>query len=87
MDDWPLKPCPFCGGEKFQYTVDYEGVYAVRCTCGAEAPAGETVDEAMENWNRRPETVLIPEGVDPNEVREAMKKIADEPMKFITEDQ
>lgn len=82
MSDWPLKPCPFCGKPRNQYITSYSGVYATRCTCGAEAPPGDTEDEAAENWNRRPDMILIPEGVDMEAVREALEKLAEEPLKL-----
>ena len=48
-----LKPCPFCG-EKI---IGLHGVgYAifVQCPfCGATFPMFDTVEEAIEAWNRR----------------------------------
>lgn len=57
-----LKPCPFCGGEaelahlkKHRHKV--LGIYCpvyIRCKgCGSTSPVKVTVEEAIEQWNRR----------------------------------
>jgi Lar family restriction alleviation protein len=54
-----LLPCPFCGsrevhGSAFQDTFPY-----VICEkCGATGGAARENRQAVENWNRRPETLL-----------------------------
>ena len=63
-----LKPCPFCGPELTEEpfflafcrvpighgAMRAEG-YAVFCPkCGAVGKGAAYVDEAVENWNRRP---------------------------------
>ncbi len=46
-----LKPCPFCGG-KARHFECLE--YVVKCLdCDAEGPIRETVEAAIEAWNRR----------------------------------
>jgi Lar family restriction alleviation protein len=45
-----LKPCPFCGGEA--YAPDR--TTWLRCReCGCETNYFETLEEAIEAWNRR----------------------------------
>lgn len=59
-EDVALLPCPFCArlGTFAQRPCDDR--YVVKCRgCGALGPAGETRDEAAQNWNLRlynPET-------------------------------
>lgn len=59
-----LKPCPFCGGEATLLEIpphkhiivdlpDYSGGAFVECTKCTAAISGETVEEAIEIWNRR----------------------------------
>ena len=48
-----LKPCPFCGAEKAEYTESIAG-YWVECpSCGARTKTGCTLGAAMALWNRR----------------------------------
>lgn len=59
-----LKPCPFCGGEAVMLEIpphihiivdlpDCSGSAFVECTKCTAAISGETVEEAIEIWNRR----------------------------------
>ncbi len=51
-----LKPCPFCGGTKFNIVNVYGEDFYVAChTCTTCGPSGETYEEAIEAWNRRVE--------------------------------
>ena len=51
-----LKPCPFCG--KYPQTVvddETDGKFGVKCfACGGSIyPEKDTLQEAIEAWNRR----------------------------------
>ena len=58
-----LEPCPFCGGvadEECYVSYDEEGspttdpAHTVICTrCSAETDTFDTIDEAIDAWNRR----------------------------------
>ena len=53
-----IKPCPFCGGEAgitWDKWKDDEMYCCVECDCGVSTGVYETVDEAVEHWNRRVE--------------------------------
>lgn len=61
IDDMPILPCPFCGGEDmgFDHTTDSSSV-CVWCTnCGALGGPSETEAGAVAQWNRRPEVSKI----------------------------
>ena len=51
-----LKPCPFCGS-KIVYLENfkpYAFLYWIECgRCGASGERCETVDKAVDAWNRR----------------------------------
>ena len=55
--DKELKPCPFCGGKaKLVEDVLADGLYVVDCLtpmCYSHE-SGNSIDEAMKNWNTRP---------------------------------
>jgi Lar family restriction alleviation protein len=56
MQDYKLKPCPFCGGRKIELVEpDYFfGSWFCECTvCRQAIAAGETQEKAMKKWNRR----------------------------------
>lgn len=52
-------PCPFCGNECTDDYLEIDGEkyghdFSACCGhCGAKAERGNTVDEAVENWNTR----------------------------------
>ena len=50
-----LKPCPFCGGSAFIPKSDSGDLLPwVACIeCGVETDCYETVEKAIEAWNRR----------------------------------
>ena len=51
-----LRECPFCGGEAgitWDKWKDDEMYCCVECDCGVSTGVYETVDEAVEMWNRR----------------------------------
>ena len=51
-----IKPCPFCGGEAgitWDKWKNDEMYCCVECDCGVSTGVYETVDEAVEHWNRR----------------------------------
>ena len=49
-----LKSCPFCGGTNLQIIDVYgEGFYVDCITCTAYGPSGETMEKAIEAWNKR----------------------------------
>ena len=51
-----LKPCPFCGGSAFIPKSEDGGDLLpwVACIeCGVETDCYETVEKAIEAWNRR----------------------------------
>lgn len=55
-------PCPFCSGTRLRavelpnYDATPSGNYAVVCDgCGAHGPDGQSEDEALKAWGRRPE--------------------------------
>lgn len=52
-----LKPCPFCGGSAFIPKSDSGDLLPwVACIkCGVETDYYETVEKAIEAWNRRAE--------------------------------
>lgn len=56
MQDYNLKPCPFCGGRKIELVEpDYFfGSWFCECTACREAiAAGKTLEKAIKKWNRR----------------------------------
>ena len=58
MSELKLKPCPFCGGEPIPVVDDEtEDFFGVKCfACGGSIQAEkESLDEAIEEWNRRAE--------------------------------
>lgn len=68
-----LKHCPFCGG--FPQTVvddETEEKYGVKCFCcgGSISPEKETVEEAIEAWNRRAAINETPGGHNENQGRQ-----------------
>ena len=60
-----LLPCPWgCVKDRneiaigkrippFKYMIEDE-IYWVSCSCGAGGPHADTIDEAIDRWNRRP---------------------------------
>ena len=55
MTSEPLKPCPFCGGDRIEHLQTlWDGEHGeVRCfNCKVEIKK-ETVEEAMKLWNTR----------------------------------
>lgn len=47
-----VKPCPFCGGEDIRYEEDdLIVIYCYECDC--QSRRCETIEEAIEAWNRR----------------------------------
>lgn len=53
-----LKPCPFCGGAANSFHCESENEdedgYIIYCkVCDADAGCGKTLDQAINNWNRR----------------------------------
>lgn len=65
MQDYNLKPCPFCGGRKIELVEpDYFfGSWFCECTaCRQAIAAGKTLEKAMKKWNRRePDLYDIPD--------------------------
>lgn len=56
MQDYNLKPCPFCGERKIELAEpDYFfGSWFCECTaCRQAIAAGETLEKAMKKWNIR----------------------------------
>jgi hypothetical protein len=66
MQDYNLKPCPFCGEKPKLYEIpphthqiatfmpDFAGEWICECDiCGQAITAGKTAEEATEKWNRR----------------------------------
>ena len=52
MDE--IKSCPFCLSEDVGTEINSYGKYVVGCEkCGADGPWGETLEMAIEKWNRR----------------------------------
>lgn len=48
-----LKPCPFCGNEEVEM-LECVGTSIMCCPkCYTTGPEGNTVEEAIEKWNRR----------------------------------
>lgn len=61
MSELKLKPCPFCGGKAIPVVDDEtEDFFGVKCfACGGSIQAEkESLDEAIEAWNRRTKSVL-----------------------------
>jgi Lar family restriction alleviation protein len=52
-----LKPCPFCGNKNEDYEHELNGEdrrFCYSCGhCGAKAPGGDCIHEAVEEWNKR----------------------------------
>ena len=60
-----LKPCPFCGNDGIdredcngfkikKVKEEFGGLfYRVFCSCMAYGPAAESIEEAIEEWNKR----------------------------------
>lgn len=59
MSELELKPCPFCGGEKYRM-IKPDGVWRVLClTCKTEGRPSVMNIDAKSAWNKRPlETAL-----------------------------
>lgn len=56
MQDYKLKPCPFCGKRKIELVdPDYFfGSWFCECTaCRQAIAAGKTMEKAIKKWNRR----------------------------------
>lgn len=56
MQDYKLKPCPFCGGRKIELVEPeyFFGSWFCECTaCRQAIAAGKTLEKAMKKWNRR----------------------------------
>ena len=59
MNNYQLKLCPFCGGTAIlllDYDDEYERKYlnSIHCRkCKARTAWQETIEEAIEAWNRR----------------------------------
>jgi Lar family restriction alleviation protein len=54
-----MLPCPFCGDDDpFIITSDDEGDdwYQVECRCGGGTAGSHIEEDAVEMWNRRPES-------------------------------
>ena len=52
-----VKPCPFCGNDYIATDSTYYSTKHFRCFCGkcwAEGATGDTKEEAIEKWNKRP---------------------------------
>lgn len=45
--------CPFCATDSRWIAPDGAGGYSVECECGANGPAGETVQDAINMWETR----------------------------------
>lgn len=59
MSNENLKPCPFCGKRDTRVAtfpmLDWDD-YAIRCnSCGAQTRQVSTIEQAVEDWNRREE--------------------------------
>ena len=53
MTHLTFKKCPFCNGEAVMIKTK-EGKYVIECTkCSARAAESDTIERAMERWNRR----------------------------------
>lgn len=53
-----LKPCPFCGGKAYGYTVQTKEIFTeyIHCErCNACSDVYETKQQAIEAWNTRHE--------------------------------
>ena len=66
MQNYNLKPCPFCGRKPKLYEIpphthqiatfmpDFAGEWICECViCGQAITEGKTAEEAAKNWNRR----------------------------------
>lgn len=93
MQDYNLKPCPFCGGRKIELVEpDYFfGSWFCECTaCRQAIAAGETLEKAMKKWNRRaPEECRSesPTGRTEEEAYKAAMKRRQEPNRVLTLDE
>lgn len=57
MTNTVIKPCPFCEWEDVLIGEIAPGHFAVDCPeCECIGPFGDTVDEAVEAWNRAART-------------------------------
>ena len=66
MSDTPdLKPCPFCGAKPIVYEIEphehsvvglpkFGGAYVVECALCNVGFTGETMEDVLYAWNRRP---------------------------------
>lgn len=63
MTDKPaLEPCPFCGSDMSRFAgMTPEAFarcgpqFAINCECGATGPLGDTMEQAVGEWNTRSE--------------------------------
>lgn len=49
-----LKPCPFCGGNRFEPFHNGEHAHYFICECTAESPYKNSKEEAIKAHNTRP---------------------------------
>ena len=65
MKTHDLKPCPFCGAKPIVYAIGphehvivdlpkFGGGYIVECPLCNVGFAGETMEDVLYDWNRRP---------------------------------
>lgn len=58
-----LKPCPYCGATPSIYQIydcDCPPIYEVKCKeCGIKGEAGDTIQEAVKNWNGLPDVTFL----------------------------
>lgn len=58
-----LKPCPYCGATPSIYQIyDFQcpPIYEVKCKeCGIKGKAGDTIQEAVQNWNELPDVTFL----------------------------
>lgn len=55
MDNIKLKPCPFCGGKAKINKIEQGRLYEVECQYCYANVYDDTVEGAVEYWNRRTE--------------------------------
>lgn len=53
-----FKQCPFCGRIWMSVETLMDGLYTVRCLCGASGPKERSIDKAVSAWNIRDQHLL-----------------------------
>ena len=78
-----IKNCPFCGGEARKLCDLIEEIYFVMCLeCRTESRAYDSLEEAIEAWNRREPIDKIVEQLEDCKIKKYVSGITHNPYEF-----